>query len=149
MHKLSIDLETYSSVPIAVAGAFRYIDSPDFEILLFAYSLDRGPVHVIDLATGESVPEWLVSALHDPEYIKYAYNAAFEWGCLSKVYGPMIPEQWRDTMLYGRPRRDRTRPGAARGQAKAEHRQSSDPLFLRALQGYEDQWRPNEKPAAA
>ncbi len=101
MHKLSIDLETYSSVPIAVAGAFRYIDSPDFEILLFAYSLDRGPVHVIDLATGESVPEWLVSALHDPEYIKYAYNAAFEWGCLSKVYGPMIPEQWRDTMLHG------------------------------------------------
>ena len=100
-HKLSIDLETYSSVPIAKAGAFRYIDSPDFEILLFAFSLDNGPVQVIDVASGESVPEWLVKALHDPEYIKYAYNAAFEWGCLSKVYGPMIPEQWRDTMLHG------------------------------------------------
>lgn len=100
-HKLSIDLETYSSVPIAKAGAFRYIDSPDFEILLFAFSLDNGPVQVIDVASGENVPEWLVKALHDPEYIKYAYNAAFEWGCLSKVYGPMIPEQWRDTMLHG------------------------------------------------
>lgn len=101
MHKLSIDLETYSSIPIGKAGAFRYIDSPDFEILLFAYSLDGGPVQVIDVASGENVSEWLVKALHDPEYIKYAYNAAFEWGCLSKVYGPMIPEQWRDTMLHG------------------------------------------------
>lgn len=100
-HKLSIDLETYSSVPIGKAGAFRYIDSDDFEILLFAYSLDSGPVQVIDVASGESVPEWLVAALHSPEYIKYAYNAAFEWGCLSKVYGPMEPSQWRDTMLHG------------------------------------------------
>ena len=101
IHKLSIDLETFSSVPIGKAGAFRYIDSPDFEILLFAYSLDNGPVQVIDVASGETVPEWLVKALHDPNYIKYAYNAAFEWGCLSKVYGQMIPEQWRDTMLHG------------------------------------------------
>lgn len=101
MHKLNIDLETYSSAPIGKTGAFRYIDSPDFEILLFAYSLDDSPVVVIDVASGESVPEWLVKALHDPEYIKYAYNAAFEWGCLSKVYGPMEPSQWRDTMLHG------------------------------------------------
>ena len=101
MHKLNIDLETYSSAPIGKTGAFRYIDSPDFEILLFAYSLDDSPVVVIDMASGENVPEWLVKALHDPEYIKYAYNAAFEWGCLSKVYGPMEPSQWRDTMLHG------------------------------------------------
>lgn len=101
MHHLSIDLETFSSIPIGKAGAFRYIDSPDFEILLFAYSLDGGPVQVIDVASGEAVPEWLVNALHDPEYIKHAYNAAFEWGCLSKVYGAMIPSQWRDTMLHG------------------------------------------------
>ena len=100
-HRLSLDLETFSSVPIGKAGAFRYIDSPDFEILLFAYSLDNGPVTVIDMACGEIVPEWLVKALHDPEYIKTAYNAAFEWGCLSKVYGPMDPSQWRDTMLHG------------------------------------------------
>lgn len=101
MHKLSIDLETYSSIPIKTAGAFRYVDSDDFEILLFAYSLDNGPVTVIDVASGEIVPEWLVKALHDPGCLKYAYNAAFEWACLSKVYGPMIPEQWRDTMLHG------------------------------------------------
>ena len=101
MHKLSIDLETFSDIDITKAGAFRYVDSPAFEILLFAYAVDGGPVQVIDVASGEAVPEWLVKALHDPEYIKYAYNAAFEWGCLSKVYGPMIPEQWRDTMLHG------------------------------------------------
>lgn len=100
-HRLSIDLETFSSVPIAKAGAFRYIDSSDFEILLFAYSLDGNPVQVIDMACGETVPDWLVSALHDAEYIKSAYNAAFEWGCLSKVYGAMNPAQWRDTMLHG------------------------------------------------
>ena len=101
MHKLSIDLETFSDIDITKAGAFRYVDSPAFEILLFAYAVDGGPVQVIDVASGEAVPEWLVKALHDPEYIKYACNAAFEWGCLSKVYGPMIPEQWRDTMLQG------------------------------------------------
>ena len=101
MHKLSIDLETFSDIDIKKAGAFRYVDSPNFEILLFAYSLDNGPVTVIDVASGETVPDWLISALHDPQYIKTAYNAAFEWGCLSKVYGPMEPSQWRDTMLHG------------------------------------------------
>lgn len=101
MHKLSIDLETYSSIDIKKAGAYRYVDSPDFEILLFAYALDNGPVTVIDVASGEVVPEWLVAALHDAEYIKTAYNAPFEIACLSKVYGPMEPSQWRDTMLHG------------------------------------------------
>ena len=101
MHKLSIDLETYSSAPIGKTGAYRYVDSPDFEILLFAYSLDNGPVTVIDVASGEAVPEWLVAALHDAEYVKTAYNAPFEIACLSKVYGPMEPSQWRDTMLHG------------------------------------------------
>jgi len=101
MHKLNIDLETYSSIPIAKAGAYRYVDSDDFEILLFAYSLDNGPVVVVDLASGDTLPDWLVPALHDPDYIKFAYNAAFEFACLSKVYGPMKPEQWRDTMLHG------------------------------------------------
>ena len=56
MHHLSIDLETYSSVPIAKAGAQKYISSPDFEILLFAYSLDGAPVEIVDLATGWSIP---------------------------------------------------------------------------------------------
>ena len=100
MHHLSIDLETYSSVPIKKTGAQRYIASPDFEILLFAYSLDDQPVQVIDMAMGEHIPEWLIQALYSPDYVKHAYNAAFEFGCLSKVYGPLIPAQWRDTMLH-------------------------------------------------
>ena len=101
MHHLSIDLETYSSVPIAKAGAQKYIQSPDFEILLFAYSLDGGDVQIIDLAQGELLPQWLASALSDPQYIKHAYNASFEWGCLSKYMGTLPPEQWRCTMLHG------------------------------------------------
>lgn len=102
IHHLSIDLETYSSVPIAKAGAYKYIQSPDFEILLFAYSVDGGPVEIVDLAQGEFLPDWLYEAVKSPEYIKHAYNAAFEWYCLSKFYGFLLPvEQWRDTMLHG------------------------------------------------
>lgn len=100
-HHLSIDLETFSSIPIGKAGAFRYIASDDFAILLFAYSLDGAPVEVVDVASGEQVPDWLVRALHDPSYIKHAYNAPFEWACLSKVYKQMVPSQWRCTMFHG------------------------------------------------
>ena len=84
MHHLSIDLETYSSIPIAKAGAQKYIESPDFEILLFAYSLDGAPVKCVDFACGETLPPDIAAAISSPEYIKHAYNAAFEWGCLSK-----------------------------------------------------------------
>ena len=101
MHHLSVDLETYSSVPIAKAGAQKYIQSPDFEILLFAYSLDGGDVQIIDLAQGELLPQWLASALSDPQYIKHAYNASFEWGCLSKFMGTLPIDQWRCTMFHG------------------------------------------------
>lgn len=101
MHHLSIDLETYSGVSIAKAGAQKYIQSPDFEILLFAYSLDGGEVQIIDLVQGEQLPQWLVSALSDPGYVKHAYNAAFEWGCLSKVLGALPVNQWRCTMFHG------------------------------------------------
>ena len=101
MHHLSIDLETYSSVPIAKAGAQKYIQSPDFEILLFAYSLDGGDVQIIDLAQGELLPQWLASALSDPQYVKHAYNASFEWGCLSKFMGTLPIDQWRCTMFHG------------------------------------------------
>ena len=102
MHDLSIDLETYSSVPIGKAGAWKYIESDDFEVLLFAYSVDGQPVEVIDLAQGEQLPPWLAQAIESPEYVKHAYNASFEWGCLSKYFGRHLPpEQWRDTMLHG------------------------------------------------
>lgn len=100
-HHLSIDLETFSSVDIKKSGAFKYIESPDFQILLFAYSLDGEPVQVIDLATGEIIPPWLTAALRDPDIIKHAYNAAFEWGGLSKYFGALPVDQWRCTMFHG------------------------------------------------
>lgn len=102
MLNLSIDLETFSSVPIAKAGAYKYIQSPDFEILLLAYSVDGSEPEIIDLAQGEIIPQWLYDAIRSPEYIKHAYNAAFEWYCLSKFCGMLLPvKQWRDTMLHG------------------------------------------------
>lgn len=102
MMNLSIDLETFSSVPIAKAGAYKYVQSPDFEILLMAYSLNGNEPAIIDLAQGETIPQWLNDAILSPEYVKHAYNASFEWYCLSKFYGTMLPiSQWRDTMLHG------------------------------------------------
>ena len=102
MRHLSIDLETYSGEPIAKTGAYKYIQSPDFEILLLAYSVDNAPVEIIDLAQGDKIPAWLSDAIINPEYVKHAYNAAFEWFCLSKFFGKLLPvEQWRDTMLHG------------------------------------------------
>ena len=102
MDHLSIDLETFSSVPIAKAGAQKYIASPDFEILLFAYSLNGAPSVCCDIAQGEHLPDWVLDALCDPQCLKHAYNAAFEWGCLSKFMGRQLPpEQWRCTMFHG------------------------------------------------
>ena len=100
-HQLSIDIETFSSVDIKKSGAFKYIESPDFQILLFAYSFDGEPVQVIDLAMGEIIPPWLVSALRDPGVVKHAYNAVFEWRGLSKYFGALPVEQWRCTMFHG------------------------------------------------
>lgn len=102
MDHLSIDLETFSSVPIAKAGAQKYIASPEFEILLFAYSLNGAPPVCCDIAQGEHLPDWVLDALCDPQCLKHAYNAAFEWGCLSKFMGRQLPpEQWRCTMFHG------------------------------------------------
>lgn len=97
-----IDLETFSSEPISKTGAYKYVQSDDFEILLLAYSVDYEPVEIVDLASRELIPDWLYTAIKSPEYIKHAYNAAFEWYCLSKFYGELLPlEQWQDTMLHG------------------------------------------------
>lgn len=102
MIHLSIDLETYSDVNLKKAGLYRYVQSPAFEILLFAYSLDGAPTQVVDMAQGEKNPLEVVHALTDPQCLKHAYNAAFEWYCLSKYMGVQLPpSQWRDTMLHG------------------------------------------------
>lgn len=102
MIHLSIDLETYSDVNLKKAGLYRYVQSPAFEILLFAYSFDGAPTQVIDMAQGEKIPLEVIHALTDPQCVKHAYNAAFEWYCLSKYMGAQLPpSQWRDTMLHG------------------------------------------------
>ena len=98
---LSIDIETKSSVDIGKAGAYKYAQSPDFGILLFAYSLDDSPVRVIDLAGGEKIPETIRLALMDPAVTKHAYNAAFEWYCLNRAGYQTPLEQWKCTMAHG------------------------------------------------
>ena len=99
---MSVDIETYSDVDLKKAGLYKYAESPAFSVLLFAFSLDSGPVHVIDLACGEAIPEDVVDALYSPEVIKHAYNAAFEIKCLSRHFGRQLPVcQWRCTMLHG------------------------------------------------
>lgn len=100
MKHLSIDIETFSSVDLKKSGLYKYVQSPDFQILLFAYAYDDGPVKIVDLAQGERLPVDIVFALSNAEVIKHAYNAPFEWYCINKFwYAPL--DQWRDTMLHG------------------------------------------------
>ena len=97
---MGIDIETYSSAPLPRCGVYRYCDAPDFEILLFSYAFDDEPVQTIDLASGETLPKEVISALEDPTIIKVAYNAQFERVCLSRYLGHWLdPHQWRCTMV--------------------------------------------------
>ena len=97
---MGLDLETYSSAPLPRCGVYRYCDAPDFEILLFSYAFDDEPVQTIDLASGETLPPEVISALEDPGIIKVAYNAQFERVCLSRYLGHWLdPRQWRCTMV--------------------------------------------------
>lgn len=84
MKTMSIDIETYSSVNLAKCGVYKYTESPDFAILLFGYAVDGGPVRVIDLAQGETIPEEILEALTDDSITKWAFNANFERVCLSR-----------------------------------------------------------------
>ena len=116
---LSLDLETRSSVDISKCGVYKYAESPDFEILLFGVSINHGPITVYDLASGDTVPEAIVSALVDHRVIKWAYNASFERVCLSiwlrksypeyfcsygtkgdPVQGYLDPASWKCTLVW-------------------------------------------------
>lgn len=102
---LNIDIETYSSVDIKKSGLYKYVQSPDFQILLFAYSVNGQPTKIVDLAQGWRIPFEIHQALMDPNVTKHAYNAAFEWYCLSKFLGLPVPanwlKEWRCTMFHG------------------------------------------------
>ena len=117
---LSLDLETYSSIDLAKCGVYKYAESPDFEILLFAYSVNEGPVQVVDIACGEEVPGEILAALTDDTVEKWAYNAQFERVCLSywlrrehpryfKGYGVpedsvgnyLNPASWKCSRIWG------------------------------------------------
>lgn len=105
MKTLSIDIETYSDVQLPKTGVYRYCESDNFEILLFAYSIDSQPVQVVDLACGETIPEEIIVALEDDTVIKWAFNAAFERICLSRFLGYptgtyLSPESWRCSMIW-------------------------------------------------
>ena len=101
MRHLSIDIETKSSVDIGKAGLYRYAQSNDFEILLFAYRYDNEEVQIIDLAQGETIPETIAEDLKNPRIVKHAYNAAFEWYCLNRAGYKTPLAQWRCTMIHG------------------------------------------------
>lgn len=105
MKSLSIDIETFSSANLAKAGVYRYVESPDFEILLFGYSVDGGSVQVVDLACGEKIPCEIISAITDEAVTKWAFNANFERVCLSRFLGLhtgeyLDPVSWKCSMVW-------------------------------------------------
>ena len=101
MQHLSIDIETYSSVNLQKAGVYKYAESPDFDILLFGYSVDGGAVRVIDIACSEKIPAEIVDALSDESVIKWAFNAQFERVCLSNYLDTWLsPDSWHCTMVW-------------------------------------------------
>lgn len=101
MQHLSIDIETYSSVNLQKAGVYKYAESPDFDILLFGYSVDGGRVQVTDLACGDKIPAEIVAALYDDSVTKWAFNAQFERVCLSNYLDTWLsPDSWHCTMVW-------------------------------------------------
>ena len=102
MKKIHIDLETYSSADLSKTGVYKYCESPDFEILLFGYSVDGGEVLVVDLAKGEKIPDEIIEGIKSDEVIKIAHNANFERICLSRYLNIsyLNPSSWRCTMVW-------------------------------------------------
>ena len=105
MKNLSIDIETYSDQSLPKTGVYRYCESPNFQVLLFAYSVDNSDVKVVDVASGEKVPQEIINALTDSTVTKWAFNASFERICLSKFLGYpngkyLNPKQWKCSMVW-------------------------------------------------
>ncbi|MCL2876661.1 MAG: DNA polymerase, partial [Betaproteobacteria bacterium] len=101
VNTLHIDIETYSSVGIRKGGLYRYAQAPDFQVLLLAWALDNGPVHLVEVGQGELLCREFGDAFMDPSATKSAHNAAFEWYCLSQHFKRALPiEQWHCTMVH-------------------------------------------------
>ena len=101
MRCISIDIESYSDVDLSKCGVYKYSSSPNFEILLFGYSVDGGDVRVVDVACGEEIPAEILAALSDESVIKWAFNAMFERVCLSNYFGEWLePESWKCSMIW-------------------------------------------------
>lgn len=105
MKTLSIDIETYCQANLSKCGVYKYIESPDFDILLFGYSVDGGEVVVVDLANDEKLPTEVLEALTDDDVIKWAFNAQFERVCISRWLGMksgeyLNPKSWRCSMIW-------------------------------------------------
>ena len=105
MKTISIDIETYSSVNLQKAGVYKYAESEDFEVLLFAYAIDNHETIIVDLAKGETIPAVILDALQDDSIIKWAFNAQFERVCLSRYLGLkqgefLNPKSWRCSMIW-------------------------------------------------
>lgn len=105
MKTINIDIETFSSINISKSGIYKYVESEDFEVLLFAYSIDGGKTEIVDIANGEELSEEIIQALLDDNVIKWAFNAQFERICLSRFLklpkGTYLnPKSWRCTMIW-------------------------------------------------
>ena len=105
MKTINIDIETFSSINISKSGVYKYVESEDFEVLLFAYSIDGGKTEIVDIASGEKLSEDIIQALLDDNVIKWAFNAHFERICLSRFLkltkGTYLnPKSWRCTMIW-------------------------------------------------
>ena len=101
MNSIEIDIETYSDVDLSKCGVYKYSSSPNFEILLFGFSVDGGEVEVVDVACGEEIPADILAALSDESVIKWAFNAMFERVCLSNYLGEWLePESWKCSMVW-------------------------------------------------
>ena len=101
MKSIEIDIESYSDADLYKCGVYKYSSSPNFEILLFGYSVDGGDVKVVDLACGEEIPAEILAALSDESVTKWAFNAMFERVCLSNYLGEWLePESWKCSMVW-------------------------------------------------
>ena len=142
---MAIDIETYSDVSLPDCGVHRYASSPQFEILLFAYSIDDGEIAVVDLASGEEMPEEVMECLKDGSVIKTAFNAAFERTCINRFFHlDLQPESWHCTAVQASML---SLPLSLEGVGENDGGEGTDPLFLYPLQADQEQRRQGKEPA--